>query len=471
MTIPTRLAALLCAAAFVGLGGCAPRPARVAGVSISINTANAYRPPPGAVPAPSSATPGSYDYSGIARLTRNGQPISPVDALNLTAEQNALLVGQITPVSKPIAARLTIVVPDHDRLRLLALQQTRGVQSGATEFGAEMQRLNLHHVADAIVRSQAFASADILEENDTVWPEADGADYVLWFQVQSMRPDHAGPWVGTWQMRRASGSSPLAASFDPGTPPGPPRLMSFVRSVQEDAATLSGTQTGMAEEPLPARPGRPGRPFSSGSGIFVDGAGHVLTDSHVVANCPDLRVTRAAGGEAIGATLLANDVKLDLAVLRTGQRVADHASFGDSHSLRPGEMLVATGFPLNGLVSPEMAVTTGSLTALSGLQGNPKLFQFSAPIQPGNSGGPVLDSSGRVVGITTSVLNGLAFANLTGQSLPQNVNFATKSDVARDYLAGVKVTVGTQAAGGPGLDAASVADAARRFTTKVECWH
>ena len=467
---PTRLAALLCAAVCLQLGGCAPRPVRGSGVTIAINTANAYRPPPGAVPAPSSTRPGSYDFSGIAKLTRNGQPLSPADALDLTAEDNALVVGQITPVAHAMPGRLHIVVPDHDRLRLLALQQTRGVQSGATEFGAEMQRLALHNVADAMVRSQAFASADIDEENDTVWPEAAGADYVLWFQVQSARPNNAGPWVGTWQMRRASGTSPLAASFDPGTPPGPPRLMSFVRSVQADAATLSGMRTGMDEMPH-ARTGRPGRPFSSGSGIYIDEAGHVLTDSHVIANCPDLRVTREMSGETVGATLLANDVKLDLAVLRTGPRVADHARFRDSQTLRPGEMLVATGFPLNGLVSPEMAVTTGSLTAMSGLQGNRQVFQFSAPVQPGNSGGPVLDSSARVAGITTSVFNGLAFATLTGQSLPQNVNFATKADVARDYLAGVNVALSLQAGAGAGLDAASVADAARRFTARVECWH
>ncbi len=470
MTMPTRLAALLCAVGFVGLAGCVPMPVRPSGVSIAINTANAYRPPPGAMPAPTSAQPGDYDYGGIARLTRNGQPISPVDALRDMVAQNGLVLGQVTPVPKPVAARLHIVLPDHDRLRLLALQMTRGVQSGATEFQAEAQRLGLHQTADAVVRSQAFASADIAEQNDTIWPEAAGADYVLWFQVQSARPNNAGPWVGTWQVRRASGTSPLAASFDPGTPPGPPRLMSFVHSVQDDAATLSGAPAG-AEGPLHARAARSGRPVSSGSGIFVDAAGHVLTDSHVIANCPDIRITEPASGTTVAATLVANDVKLDLAVLRTGRRAPIYARFRDSQTLRPGEPLVATGFPLSGLVSPEMAVTTGSLTALSGLQGNANLFQFSAPVQPGNSGGPVLDSSGRVAGITSSVLNfNGAVAAAAGISLPQNVNFATRSDVARDYLAGVSVTLSDVAGEPSGLDAASVADMARKFTTKVECW-
>ena len=468
MAMPTRLAVLLCSASILGLAGCAPLPVRgTGGISITINSNGGYHPPAGALPAPLSAQPGDYDYSGIARLTENGQPVSPMDALNRSNANYALLLGQITPVANPIPARLHIVVPDHDRLRLLALQQTRGVQSGATEFQAEMRRLDLHHVADGVVRSQAFASADIAEQNDTVWPDAAGADDVLWFQVQSARPNNAGPWVGTWQMRRANGTAPLAASFDPGTAPGPARLMSFVRSVQDDAALLTGASSGVAEAPH-AR--RPGRPFSNGSGIVIDTLGHVLTASHVIANCPDIRVTSTAGTTPVGATLVASDVKLDLALLRTGERTRAYARFRDSRTLRPGEPLVATGFPLGGLVSPEMAVTTGSLTAMSGLQGNPNLFQFSAPVQPGNSGGPVLDSSGRVAGVATAVLNGLAFAAITGGPMIQNVNFATKADIARDYLAGISVGL-NEAAGGPsGLDPASVADLARKFTAKVECW-
>ncbi len=84
----------------------------------------------------------------------------------------------------------------------------------------------------------------------------------------------------------------------------------------------------------------------------------------------------------------------------------------------------------------------------------------------------MLDSSGRVVGLACSVLNGLALAGaFTGTPLPQNVNFATKADVARDYLAGISVRLNESAGRASGLDPASVADLARRFTVKVECWH
>ena len=465
--MPTRLAALLGAGGILGLAGCAPMPlGRTGGISIAISNSG-YQPPADAIPAPSSAQPGDYDYSGIARITDGGRIVAPVDELNLLHQREALVVGQVTPVANHTQGRLHIVVPDHDRMRLLAVQRTRGVQGGPAEFQAEVERLGLHEIADAVVRSQAFASADVVEENDTVWPDAAGADYVLWYQVQSARPNNAGPWFGTWQMRRASGAAPLVASFDPGTPPGPSRLMSFVRSVQEDAASLTGLPSATVEAPH-AR--RPGRPVSNGSGIVVDALGHVLTDSHVVVNCPDIRVTTVAGGTPLGATLVADDVKLDLALLKTGERTPTYARFRDSQTLRPGEPLVATGFPLGGLVSPDMAVTTGSLTALSGLQGNAKTFQFSAPVQPGNSGGPVLDSSGRVAGITVAVLNGAAFAAITGGPALQNVNFATKADIARDYLTGVNVRLNEASGATSGLDPASVAEKARIFTVKIECW-
>ena len=468
MRMPTHCAALLCAAGILALTGCVPPPAVRPGISVNISTQHGYQPPPGAQPAPSSAQPGEYDYSGMVRVTFNGQPVSPTEALNLWNEQYALTVGQIAPVGSPLPGRLHIVIPDHDRLRLLALQRTRGVSGGAAEFHAELLRLELHEIADAMVRSGAFSTADVTEANDTAWPDAAGADDVLWYQVQSVRPNNAGPWVGSWQMRRANGAANMAVSFDPGTAPGPPRLLSFINSARQVSGALAGSPAGMTESHAGVR--RPGHPFSNGSGIVIDASGRVLTDNHVIANCTDVRVTSAAGGTPQGATLVANDPRLDLALLQTGQRWPAHARFRDSQTLRPGEPVVATGFPLTGLVSPEMAVTTGSLTALSGGQGNSKLMQFSAPIQPGNSGGPVLDGSGRVMGIAISELNGLALATLTGGALPQNVNFATKAEVARDYLAGIDVKL-DERAGSARLDPAAVAELARGFTVKVECWH
>ncbi len=429
---------------------------------------NGYHPPPGAQPAPSSFQPGDYDFTGMPRITLDGVPTTPAEALISTVRGNALTVGQIAPVANPTPGRLHIVIADHDRLRVLSPQAARGGQNGALDWAAEFARLGLHEAADAVVYSRAFSSADVVEQNDTVWPDAAGADYVLWYQVQSARPNNAGPWVGSWQMRRANGSANLAVTFDPGTPQGPTRLMSFVNSAREVAVSLNSGSAAFAErQPGAARKG--GHPYSSGTGIVIDASGHVLTDNHVINGCADVRVAGAKVETPIAAKLLANDARTDLAVLQTSRSWPDHARFRDSTTLRPGEPLVITGFPLAGLVSKEMSVTTGSLNALSGFQGNLNLLQFSAPAQPGNSGGPVLDGSGRVVGVIVSQLNGLAVALAIGGMVPQNVNFATKANVARDYLAPLGLALDEESS--PfGEDAATVAEAARNFTVKVECW-
>ncbi len=220
----------------------------------------------------------------------------------------------------------------------------------------------------------------------------------------------------------------------------------------------------MSAQPGPAPDGAR-RPASNGTGIVIDAQGHVLTDNHVVAGCPELRLR---GGEALdaAAALVATDPANDLALLKADRPYAAFARFRDSRALRPGEPVVVTGFPLSGLVSPEMAVTTGSLTALGGLRGDARLFQFSAPVQPGNSGGPVMDETGRVIGVTKSVLS-LAVAITTGLA-PQNVNFATKTDVASSFLSANQNAL-SEAPVRAAMPAAAVADLARRFTVRVEC--
>jgi S1-C subfamily serine protease len=121
------------------------------------------------------------------------------------------------------------------------------------------------------------------------------------------------------------------------------------------------------------------------------------------------------------------------------------------------------------MVSPDMAVTTGSLTTLSGGRGDSRQIEFSAPVQPGNSGGPVLDDAGRLIGVTEAVLNGLAVAVLTGGAVPQNVNFAIKSDIAEAFLSANHVGFANGPSHAP-MEAAEVAELARRFTVKLECW-
>ena len=139
---------------------------------------------------------------------------------------------------------------------------------------------------------------------------------------------------------------------------------------------------------------------SSGSGFVVSSYGHVMTSAHVVLLCDEIRVS-----DNKPAKLIAVQGGEDLALLQVAdlgaQRVADFASA----EVLLGEDVAVFGYPLQPLLSAQLSMTTGIVSSLRGLGGDPGYIQISASVQPGNSGGPVVDLKGGVVGIATSVLN------------------------------------------------------------------
>ncbi len=200
-----------------------------------------------------------------------------------------------------------------------------------------------------------------------------------------------------------------------------------------------------------------------GTGFFVTASGLVLTNAHVVNRCHQIDVTAAE--QTSTARLLARDSADDLALLATG--IHPQAVAALRLSARQGDAVAVYGFPLPGLLAPAGNVTFGNITALAGMGGSSAEMQISAPVQPGNSGGPVLDSGGDVVGVVVAKLDALRVAAAT-QDIPQNVNFAIKATVATDFLQAQGVTF-TRGKARPPLSPAALAAAARPFTVQVEC--
>ena len=132
--------------------------------------------------------------------------------------------------------------------------------------------------------------------------------------------------------------------------------------------------------------------------------------------------------------MLATDRARDLALLSVPAGFGPPLTFRSTPDVRRGETVVTYGFPLFGLLSKGPTLTTGDVSALSGLRDNQANFQISAPVQPGNSGGPLLDSNGNVVGIVVAKLNAARIAEMTDGDIPQNVNFAVKAGPALDFL-------------------------------------
>jgi S1-C subfamily serine protease len=133
-----------------------------------------------------------------------------------------------------------------------------------------------------------------------------------------------------------------------------------------------------------------------------------------------------------------------------------------------GEAVATYGFPYSHLLSPNF--TSGDIAALSGPKGDTRLLQTSTPIQPGNSGGPLLDSSGRVVGVVVSQLNAMAMMQ-KDRSVPQNVNFAIQSSVVINFLSvkGVTPNLDNSSAGAQRPPPEVVADMAQKFTVQIYC--
>jgi uncharacterized protein len=255
------------------------------------------------------------------------------------------------------------------------------------------------------------------------------------------------------------------------------------KALKRVAAQLSKSQIAAAEEAV--REWRPqaveiGKPrsrrqarkrdqgpelYATGSGFFVTGAGHLVTNNHVVEHCGEMRITE--GDSSVPAKLLATDPDRDLALLQI-DHPTQAALFRSEPKPRPGENIVVIGFPLAGLLTSDPIVTTGIISALAGLHNDRRQIQISAPVQPGNSGGPVLDASGHIVGIVVAKLDAVGVAKVIG-TLPENVNFAINAEEAKSFLAAHDVTI---AATPPGQDlgSASVAEAALKVTVRVECW-
>jgi S1-C subfamily serine protease len=225
---------------------------------------------------------------------------------------------------------------------------------------------------------------------------------------------------------------PPPRDYDPG-PRGAPSLD------PPRAAPQPRQIPSLAGKPPPLPPGSGpfgavpdgGRARSSGTGFAV-GPGRIMTNHHVVEGCTEMRV-RTSNGVEFQASVQAMDQRRDLALLVARGDVGPPLRFRASPGIRRGEPVVTYGFPLAGLLSSGPTLTTGDVSALSGLRDNQQQFQISAPVQPGNSGGPLLDLAGNVVGVVTSKLNAQRVAQSTGD-IPQNVNFAIKGTEALDFL-------------------------------------
>jgi S1-C subfamily serine protease len=245
------------------------------------------------------------------------------------------------------------------------------------------------------------------------------------------------------------------------------------RAVVGDAAPAprsAAPSASAARPPATARGGTPagvpqGTASSSGTG-WLAAAGKVLTNHHVVAGCRALRVQSPRG--AAGGRLVGYDRESDLALLDVPALAGvTPATLRASAGATLGEQIMFAGFPLRAFVSDELHVSTGIVSALAGPRGDRRYIQLGAAVQPGDSGGPVMDGSGQVIAVVTGTLDPAPVQRATGLP-PQNVGFAVRGERVRRFLdtLGVSYRTGRSEAR---LEGTRIAERAREFTVLVEC--
>ena len=248
-------------------------------------------------------------------------------------------------------------------------------------------------------------------------------------------------------------------------------LASCVSKVKAGGIDSAGEFT--APKPVAAKADAPANPKSgrtgsqTGTGFVISGSGHIVTNHHVVNGCVgDIKGNLT--GEA-GATLrlVNSDQANDLALLQGPADTFKRFAKIRDRSIRSGDSVTAIGFPFHGLLTSDFTVTTGIVSSLSGVRNDSRFLQISAAIQPGNSGGPLLDSSGEIVGMVAAKLNALGVLRATG-NIPENINFAIKTGALRDFLDNSVVPYET-AAPGTELKTADIAGSARAYTLLISC--
>ncbi|MGY8633077.1 S1C family serine protease [Bradyrhizobium sp. 14AA] len=252
-------------------------------------------------------------------------------------------------------------------------------------------------------------------------------------------------------------------------------LANCATKVKADGLNKAGDFTKVAAKPQaapdkqapPPAGSKPAR-AKSGTGFVVSANGHIVTNNHVIDGCVGDIKGNLTGEAAVVLRVVSTDLINDLALLQAPSTTTfkDFARIRD-RSFHSGDSVVAIGFPFHGLLSSDFTVTTGIVSSLSGMRNDTRFLQISAPVQPGNSGGPLFDTSGQIVGVVTAKIPGLRIAAATG-NIPENINFAIKTGALRDFLDNSVVPYQTAEPKGE-LKTTDIAGNARPYTMLISC--
>mgnify|MGYP001199522526 FL=1 len=202
----------------------------------------------------------------------------------------------------------------------------------------------------------------------------------------------------------------------------------------------------------------------SGTAFFISDEGHMITNHHVVNYCNITKVNYF--GKTGTAKILAYDRINDLALLETDLNPKDKFNISNKDAKLLDDIYVA-GYPFGQAVSSSVKVTKGVVSALAGLQNNYALVQIDAAIQPGNSGGPIVNTNGDVIGVAVAKLDYKDAMESYGVT-PENTNFGIKSSILKNFTSANSIK-------SPDMDSKKIStevigEKIQNATAYVGCW-
>ena len=206
------------------------------------------------------------------------------------------------------------------------------------------------------------------------------------------------------------------------------------------------------------------REVASGTGFYVSNDGHIITNYHVIDGCMDMKVHTK--GRVIPTLRIADDELNDLALLKISE-TPSHVFALSNDSPFPLQEIVVAGFPFGESYSSSLKFTQGIISSLTGIGNNYSEMQIDAALQPGNSGGPIIDEYGNIVGVAVAKLDAKYTLDNFGV-IPENTNFGIKASAVKNLLEGNQVPLKT-----PNTELISKRDLSRLVTdgtVYLTCW-
>jgi S1-C subfamily serine protease len=176
---------------------------------------------------------------------------------------------------------------------------------------------------------------------------------------------------------------------------------------------------------------------SSGTGFAISKKGHLITNYHVIKGCQKVRIHNKS--TVIEANVINFDPQNDLALIKGNFIPNQVLSISNDQTNLLQDIYVA-GFPFGKRISTSIKITKGIVSSLTGVGNNYSNFQIDAAIQPGNSGGPILNDKGNVIGVAVAKLD-LKYASRNFGVIPENTNFGIKSSVIKSILEGENIKI------------------------------